>query len=95
MELTVFPPFNVTVDAVDALTALGGAIRLSADGVRLRIESEAPLPADLVFGCPGVTIAVEPALLPRVREATLGYDELLGFTVDGMRRPEGRLAVGC
>ena len=76
MERTVFPPFTLGVTAVDALTALGHHVRISMDmdcAGAMEVVPAAPEPDDVVFGCPGFTLAVEPEALIQLEGTTLDW----------------------
>lgn len=75
MEITVFPPFGLTVAAVDLITASGGQLRISTRDGRVAFQAAPAREGDQVYGCPGLHIALEPGLAARLRGATLDRAE--------------------
>lgn len=73
MEITVFPPFTLTVAAVDQITAGGGGLRISVIQGQLMFESGPGQTGDEVFGCPGFQLALEPGLTAQLRGSVLDY----------------------
>lgn len=73
MEITSFPPFRLTVAAVDRITAAGGHLRISMTQGQLRFEPAPGQPGDEVFGCTGFQLALEPGLTAHLRGGLLDY----------------------
>lgn len=77
MDITVFPPFRLTVPAVDRVTAQGGSLRISRVGQHLAFDIAPPQAGDTVYGCEGLQLAVESDLAHQLRGAALDFDGAL------------------
>lgn len=73
MEITLFPPFTLTVAAVDQITATGGQLRISMVQGQLKFEAAAEQAGDERFGCSGFVLAVAPGLVSKLRGRKLDY----------------------
>lgn len=75
MDITTFPPFTMTVAAVDELTRCG-TLRVTFDPSRrsFLFREAAAMPGDEVYHCPGAEIAVPTTVARHLTGATLDYD---------------------
>lgn len=83
---TMFPPFAVTAGAVEAIVALGGAVRVDVGpggccGTTYLFElvdPDAPhAGTDTSYGCPGAWLVVSATAVEVLRGATLDYSASL------------------
>lgn len=79
---TVFPPFKVTVTAIDQIQALGGALRLDVEAggccgttyVFNTVNTHAPpIEGDQAYGCLSARLIVGRSAAPIMEGATLDY----------------------
>lgn len=80
---TVLPPFTVTRAAIDAIEALGGAVRIDVESggccgtsysfERVDGEVEGAAAGGERYGCPGAWLIVSPAAAEVLPGATLDY----------------------
>lgn len=70
MNVTRFPPFNMTMAAVDALTA-ARHIRIQRSIHGPVITHQPAQPGDEIFGCEGIQISVEKSVGQQLRGLTL------------------------
>lgn len=81
-EVTVFPPFTVTKAAVEAIVALGGAVRLDLEeggccgttySFALADPDVMPEPDETRYGCPGAWLVIGAEAASVMPGATLDY----------------------
>lgn len=76
MDTTAFPPFNLSVTAVDQLSRLGRNLRIALDlgyAGSVEVTVGPPEAEDELFGCPGLDLAVEPEVFIWLSGNTLDY----------------------